>query len=214
MQKIIGPSLLNIADLEAELREKTDRLERALGELDEANALVDEMREWIEDQTGVIETWIEVFDMRHLEDGTWQWNDVEGWEEAAKVIEEHQKLVRDWNKFVSEWNTTISPRYFGRRLEASEAQVDEVRHLRKKGISIRKIAAEKSLSVRTVRTILDRGTAKERTRTNELRRQHYDKMGAAHFKAKKRGHDELPKRINRLLKDGAALVKAAKGLGK
>jgi lambda repressor-like predicted transcriptional regulator len=205
-----------IADLEAAVRDKSDRLQWALNGLDEAHELVAKMREHVEDANAMIDSWIEVFDMKMDEDGTWRWDDSDAWqwEYAAKLSETHRKLMRDWNKFVPVYNATISPRYFGRRLEASDAQVDEVRRLRKKGMSLRGIAEATSLSLRTVRTITDRGTDKERTRTNELRREHYDKIGAARFKAQKRGRDELPKRINRLLKDGEELMKAAKGLGK
>jgi hypothetical protein len=37
------------------------------------------------------------------------------------------------------YNNMVSPRYFGRRLEASDAQVEDLRRLRKQGMSLRKI---------------------------------------------------------------------------
>jgi hypothetical protein len=73
------------------------------------------------------------------------------------------------------------------------------------------IAAQTALSLRT---ILEQGTEKERTRTNELRRETIDKMAAADFKVKKRGREYLAKRINSTLKEGAELAKVAKGFGK
>ena len=65
------------------------------------------------------ERWIEVFDMQQNEDGVWEWSeDAWQWEFAAKVIAEHQKLVRDWNKLVPRYNAMVSPRNFGRPLQA------------------------------------------------------------------------------------------------
>ena len=71
-----------------------------------------------------------------------------------------------------------------------------------------------SLSLRTVRTILEQGTDKERTRTGELRREHIDKRAAADFGSRKRGRDILEKRINMALNDGAAWDLGRRGASK
>lgn len=205
---------LKIADLETELRIIKDDKKQLRADLDEAHELVDRMREHVEDANSLIESWIESFDMELNDEGLWEWKPSTVWDEHGKLIDEHNKLVRKWNKFVPLYNSTVSPRNVGRRLEASPAQAQEVRRLRKGGESLRAISGATSLSLRTVRTILDQGTGKERSRTNELRRETFDKLAAADFRARSKGRDYVEKRINSTLKSGAALVKAAKGLGK
>jgi hypothetical protein len=205
-----------IADLETELLLLKDDKKQLRNDLDEAHELVDKMRERVEDGNSLIESWIEVFDMQQNEDGLWEWNEVDtfNWKAMLMMFDDHRALVREWNKRVDRWNTTFSPRNVGRPLQASESQVQDVRRLRKDGVSLRAIASQTALGLGTVRTILDQSTSRERSRTGELRREHYDKMAGADFKAKMRGREYLEKRINSTLKSGAELVKAAKGLGK
>lgn len=210
------PLRAKIEELEAELRERGALIKELRADLTEANDLVDDAREQIEDSNAVIENWIEVFDMAQDENGSWAFdpNQTALWERHAKLHTDHVKLVRQWNKFVARYNGTIAPRYTGRPLHASPAQVIEVRRLRKEGTSLRAIAGRTALTLRTVRTILDQGTGKERSRTNELRRIQNDALGTADFRAHHRGRSHLEKRIGITLKRGADLVKAAKGLGK
>jgi hypothetical protein len=212
----IGDLKGQIADLETEVRTLKDDKKQLRDALDDALETGDKMREHVESVDSTIENWIEYFDMEQREDDAWFWDkdQTELWVKHYDLVGEHHKLVRQWNKFVGQYNSTAAPRNLGRPLQASPAQVQDVRHRHKNGASLRGIAKDTGLSLRTVRTILDQGSDRERTRTNVLRRESFDKMAAADFKAKKRGREYLEKQINRVLKDGVELVKAAKGLGK
>jgi hypothetical protein len=201
-----------IADLETEVRILKDDKKQLRNGLDEANELVREMREHCEHANSVIEDWKHSFDMELHDDGKWYWNssDPAVLQNYSDLIDIHNRLVRDWNRYAS----TFMPRNFGRPLQASESQVQDVRRLRKDGVSLRGIAKETGLTLRTVRTILDQGSDRERTRTGDNRRKPIDKVTRANINSKIRGRQYLAKRINSTLEDGAALVKAAKGLGK
>jgi len=202
-----------IEELEAEARQRRDEIKTLKADLNEAGELVDKMREHVEDGSALIESWIEAFDMQLGDDGLWAWPQHELLAAYQVLLDSHNKLVRDWNKFIPEYNAIVRPRNVGRRLEASPSQVQDVRRLRKDGASLRGIAEQTGLSFRTVRTIVYANTDKERSKTNELRREWLDKMGAADFKAKKRIRDGLPKRITSALKTGVELIKASKGVG-
>ncbi len=81
--------------------------------------------------------------------------------------------------------------------------------------SLRTIAEQTGLGLRTVRTIIDKTVGTDRTgkRTNLLRKREIDRLRAAEYRVRKRARDLLPKRIAETRKRGEALVKAAKGLG-
>jgi hypothetical protein len=202
------------ADLRAQIERLTGQIKEAQKERAEALNLVDEMGEQVEDANALIESWIEAFDMVQTDDGLWTTQPSQLRDEYAALVEEHQKLVRDWNRFVGEYNSTVAPRDLGRPLQASDDQVKQVRKLRKKGVSLRAIAAETGLGLRTVRTITEKDSGIDRTskRTNLLRRRELDRLRAAEYRSRKRTRDQLPKRVNETLKRGEALVKAAKGL--
>ncbi|MCZ6770783.1 MAG: hypothetical protein O7G83_02195 [Proteobacteria bacterium] len=89
-----------------------------------------------------------------------------------------------------------------------------VRRLRKAGNSLRAIAAQTGLGLRTVRTIAekDAGTGRIGKRTNLLRKREIDRLRAAEHRSRKRIRDGLPKRITETRKRGEELIKAAKGL--
>ena len=110
--------------------------------------------------------------------------------------------MRQWNKFVPEYNARIRPREMGRPLAASDVQQADVRRRRKAGARLRVIAAAISLSLRTVRSIIDRaaGTGRAGKRTNELRRKEFDRLRAAAYRARKRDRDSLPDQIAELQK--------------
>ncbi len=99
-------------------------------------------------------------------------------------------------------------------MAASKAQIAKVKELRKAGHSLRAVAKQTGLSLRTVRTILDNaaGRGRRADRASELRRKEFGRMRAAAFRAKKRRFEALPKEINHLLKSSATLDKAARGL--
>ncbi len=99
-------------------------------------------------------------------------------------------------------------------LQASDAQIKEVRKLRKTKTSLRAIAEQTGLGFGTVRTIVgqDAGTDRTSKRTNLLRKREIDRQRAADYRVRKRARDLLPKRITETRKRGVALIKAAKGL--
>ena len=204
-----------VEELEVDLRYRDDQIKELRGEHTRAIDLVDEMREHVEAGNDLIESWIEAFDMELKEDGLWAFNHLKILDNYEKLNEAHNKLIRQWNKFVGEYNGAVAPRDLGRPLQASEAQVKEVRNLRKAKGSLRAIAAQTGLSFRTVRTIVgkDAGTDRTGKRTNLLRKCEIDRLRAAEYRVRKRVRDQLPKRITETRKRGEALVKAAKGLG-
>ena len=131
-----------IAELEAELRQRDTKIKQLTSERDEAQELVDRMREHTEDHNRIIEEWIEVFRMQEKEHGVWIFDSSQSelWDEYDALWSEHQRLLREWNKFVGEYNATVSPRERGRPIAASAAQQADVRKRRKAGASLREIA--------------------------------------------------------------------------
>jgi len=207
-----------IAELEANLKRRDEQLKETREERTEALLLVDAMREQVKESAELIDGWIETFDMTQGENGNWIFDPNQGklWEAYSDLLDRHQKLARDWNKFVGEYNATVTGRDLGRPLAASDAQVKDVLKRRKDGASLRAIASATSLSLRTVRTIVekDQGTGRTSKRTNELRRREFDRLRAAAYRARKKARDQLPKKITETRDSGAALIKAAKGLGR
>jgi hypothetical protein len=207
-----------IAELEAELKQRDTKITELTTERDEALELVDRSREHVEDVGRMIEQWRETFEMEQDEHGVWLFDRAQSklWDEHLAALKEHQALIRQWNKFVPEYNAIVSPRERGRPLAASKAQQADVLKRHKRRASLRKIAAATSLSLRTVRTIVEKAEGRGRTskRTNEVRRKAFDRLRAAGYRARKKTRDRLPVAITEQLKTGAALVKAAKGLGR
>ena len=206
-----------VEELETDLRRRDETIKELREEAGRVGELLNRMRDQVEDSDSLIESWIEFFEMELVEDSMWRFDESKSrlLDNYCSLSEDHQKLIRDWNRFTSEYNATIAPRGIGRPLQASDAQVEAARKLRKSGVSLRAIAAEAGLGLRTVRTIVetDAGTGRSGTRINLLRRREFDRLRAAEYRARKRGRDELPKRISRTLKQGEILIKAAKGLG-
>ena len=207
-----------IAELESELKRRDDKIKELTTERDEAHKLVDQMRENTERHNETIDQWIEVFGMLENDKGIWIFDPEQTklWEQYDALLTDYLRLIRQWNKFIAEYNAAVRPRERGRPLAASEAQCADVIKRRKSGEPLRKIAYATGLGVRTVCTILDKGTARDRTakRTNLLRRQQFDRLRAANYRAKKRARENLPKQIDEQLKAGAVLLKAAKGIGR
>ena len=203
-----------IEELTVDLRHRDEQIKELRKERSQAVDLVDEMREHVEDANALIDSWKEAFDMELKDDGMWYFQPDKIATAYSILFEKHEKLVREWNKFVGDYNRTVAPRGLGRPLGASEAQVKNVRKLSKGGTSLRSIAEQTGLGLRTVRTIIekDAGTGRASKRTNLLRRREIDRMRAAEYRVRKRARDQLPKRITEIRKQGEALVKAAKGL--
>src|SRR5689334_7060425 len=154
-----------IADLETELRRRDQKIKELTGERDEALELVDKMREHVEDGRRLIDQWIDVFEMKQNEAGDWMFDphQSELWNRHGDLLKRYNQLVREWNKLVPKYNAAIKPRDRGRPLAASAAQQDDVLKRHKKGESLRAIASATSLSLRTVRSIIDKANGKART---------------------------------------------------
>lgn len=114
------------------------------------------------------------------------------------------------------YNAQVDPRPIGRPHAASAAQVTDVERRRRAGQSLRKIALASGFTFSTVRTIVQKKAGSDRsTKANgKLSKLEFDWLGAAEYRRKKKMQDALPKQISELQESGAALVKAAKGLGK
>ena len=101
---------------------------------------------------------------------------------------------------------------FGHRLEHAAHHAEP----RQAGASLREIASATSLSLRTIRTIVEKAENRGRAskRTNDVRRKEFNRLWAAAYRVRKAARDRLPQAIEGRLQTGAALVKAAKGLGR
>jgi len=199
-----------IAELEAELKQRDAKIKLLTTERDEAQELLSQMRQHVEDHDRLIEQWIEVFEMQQNEAGTWIFDPQQSelWTAYDELLKQNKDLIGQWNKFVPQYNATVNPRPIGRPLAASVAQQRDVVKRRKAGASLRTIAHATGLGLRTVCTILE-----QRTRANKLRRQTFDRSRAAAYRARRKSRERLPRDITDHLKTGAVLLKAAKGIG-
>ena len=200
-----------IAALEDDLKQRDARVKELRADLGKAEALVSEMREHAADHPALIESWIEAFDMVLDDDGKWKWR--ASFVEGDEWYEKYDAMRRVESLRAKEYNAIVQPRNIGRPLAASEAQVAEVRKLHKRGVSLRGIAEETSLGVRTVRTIVEQKDGRDRTTVKHLQRIDPDRKLEASWRARKRTRNTLPKRINETLARGRELVTEAKGLG-
>ena len=203
---------LSVGELEDELKVKERRIEELRLEIDEQRELIDRLRENSEEADGVFEAWIETFEMERTDSGGLTWKPF--WQEHNQLIDDYNDLVRRWNKYLPVINR--EPRNVGRPLAASEAQVVQVQKLRKAGRSLRGIAEDTSLSVDTVRTIVGKMNGNDRTTTKHRQRLERidERQRLAKWKRQRRTGDALPRRVQRVVEGGRALVKEAKGLGR
>jgi hypothetical protein len=88
-----------------------------------------------------------------------------------------------------------------------------VQRLRKAGHSLRSIADETSLGLPTVRTIVGKAAGTDRTSRREQARIDLRREQLA-WKRQRRDGDALPARAERVVEEGRALLKEAKGLGR
>jgi hypothetical protein len=228
-------------ELEDEIEHLTRRVEELRQQIDEERDLVTRMTENVEDADGVIEHWKEAFEMVLTDDNKWSWGPY--LKEAAECKidlewqrKEHNALVQKHNDLVRKWNMKmLGGQPVGRPLGASRAQIAQVLELRNDGMSLRAIADETSLGLNTVRTIVDKkhnvGRAARRARQLmrkmhtqadeaweveawEIPRDKGAKQKARKFKRQKQTLDALPKQAQRVVEEGRALIKEAKGLGR
>ena len=197
-----------LGELEDEIKQRDRRIEELRQEIDEQRDLIRRMEENVEDAVSTLERWKETFDMVEV-DGGWTWGPF--WDDHHALIGEYNDLVQRWNKYLPVINGRTQP--VGRPLAASEAQQATVRKLRKGGKSLRWIAEETSLGLNTVRTIVGKAESTDRTTRKHLERID-NRQQAIRWKRQKRTGDALPKWAQRVVEEGRALLKEAKGLGR
>jgi hypothetical protein len=201
-----------IAELQDELKARDRRIEELRGEIDELRDLNKRMEEQVEDASRLVEQWVEAFEMEQSDDGAWKAGAfMDG---TIKLREEYDALLREWNRFVPQYNAVVAPRQrnVGRPLLASEAQQEDVLKRRKAGQSLRAIAEETRLGLRTVITITGKDDGTDRTSLKYLKRIAPDRAAAIRDKSRARTIKGLPKAINATLKAGRELAKESKGL--
>ena len=187
-----------LADAERELKWRAERIDELKSELDKDRDLIRRFNEWAHDNTSFVESFI----------ATWG----EGTDEYNKLVDKYEDLRARFNKLVGRYNryiVVVQP--IGRPLAASEAQEQDVLKRRKAGGSLRGIAEEMSLSLRTVRTIVGRADRTDRTTTKRKLKLGIEPKPASEL-ARRRGLNAMPRRVTGLLKDKDELVKEAKGL--
>ena len=113
-----------------------------------------------------------------------------------------------------EWKRVrLRTRNFGRPLQASDKQREDVLKLHREGMSLRDIAVEKNLGLRTVRTIVDKKDRKDRGTIQRLERiAGPDKLQAARERMEKKLRAALPKSITATREALVEAIKEAKGL--
>jgi hypothetical protein len=202
----------NTGDIDERIALRDRRIEELRQEIDEQRDLIARLREHAEDYVNSIEAWKETFGMTMTENGAWTWEPF--WDEYKKLIDDYNAFVRQWNAYLPLINR--EPRNVGRPLSASDAQVAEVRRLRGDGRSLRGIADDTSLGLSTVRTIVDQTNRRDRTTVKHRKRleQIDTRQQRARWKRQRRVGDALPKRVQAVVKEGLALAKEARGLGR
>ena len=224
-----------IAELEDAVKIRDRRIEELRSEVDEQRELIRALEESTDDYTNSIESWCEAFGMEMTEDGAWTWKPFIT-EMIAKEIElnalkrDYNALVAQHNDLVNTWNIKhMGGRNVGRPLEASDAQCETVLKLRERGASLNDIAAETSLGVRTIRTILDKKNGADRTSRKYqamwcrgIFKHHAERLAPepdARRKAHKRKQrirsiNALPQRAQRVHGEMVELRKRVRGLGR
>jgi hypothetical protein len=198
-----------ISELEDEVKAKDRRIEELRQEIDELRDLNRRMEEHADDYVSTLQTW-QSLDMQRDENGEWEWQPF--WDDFHKLVDKYLSLVRRWNRHMGQSDTNPP----GRPLAADAYQIEKVRQLHEQGESLRAIAGETELSLRTVRTIVGRWNGNDRT-TEKYRKRlqiEIDRKQETHWKQIKRTGDALPRRVQAVVEEGQALVKEAKGLGK
>jgi hypothetical protein len=196
--------------VEQRVAELEDALKELKTDLDRANDLIERQAEQVRDCNDAIQSWIEGFSMTLDANGKWQWESfvlaADDWHNR------YVELLRQWNRFVPDYNAAVRRRNVGRPLAAGDGQVTAVLKLRKAGKSLRAIADETNVGLNTVRTIVDQGDQRDRTTLKHLERIRRDMGEERTWQSRKRTRAALPRRINDVIEQGAALGKEAKGI--
>ena len=202
-----------IGELEDDVKRLTKRLDDIRCEHDETVALVSIQCETLALQEEALQNWRDQIDVFF-------------WVEAIKDAEASRKeyadryeaLLAKWNAFVPVYNEVVAQkkRNFGRPPAASNAQAARVLDLHKADQSLRSIAEDINIGVRSVRTIIDKKDGVDRATQARLERIAPDRITTTKQRALQRKLAGIPQRLKRLLKDmdrlTADLDKRAKGM--
>ena len=169
------------------------------------------MREQVEDAGGVIDSWIEAFEMVQDENGKWSY--AEWTDNCVEYRERYFELLKQWNRHVDLFNNTTQRRNVGRPLAASAAQVTEVRKLHKAG-GLRCAALP-----RTAGSACNDGANHHRASTTAPTAPPSSTCSASTltgsevltWKARKRTRDGLPKRIDATYAGGTRAGEGGQG---
>jgi hypothetical protein len=118
---------------------------------------------------------------------------------------EFNELVRLWNRYIE----MVGPQPVGRPLQAGDAQIAEVRKLRNAGASLRKIATETNLGLRTVRTITGQQDRSDRTsqKREELRHRSLTRNRMLDWRRRRRAREAMPGQLVEIEREAMELLK-------
>ena len=140
------------------------------------------------------------------DNGQWTWEPF--WKENWELVDEYNDLVKRWNRAVPISNAGSQD--VGRPLAASDARIAVVLRLHKAGKSLRGIADETSLSLRTVRRPRARcGSHHQGTAREDRGRQ----ASAGALEGAEADRRCAAQQVQAVIETGKALVQEAKGLG-
>src|SRR5258708_37694251 len=87
-----------IADLENEIKHRDRRILELKREVDEAQTLIAEMREQVQDCNDMIDRWVEAFEMTLSDNGTYS---PAPWiAKMESYLDKYNALADQWNKFI------------------------------------------------------------------------------------------------------------------
>ena len=213
-----------IGELEDDVKRLTKRLDDIRCEHDETVALVSIQCETLALQEDALQNWRDQIDVffwvEAIKDPKASRKEYADRFEAllAKAIKDrkeyadrYEALLAKWNAFVPEYNEVVAQkkRNFGRPPAASNAQAARDQ-------SLRSIAEDINIGVRSVRTIIDKKDGVDRATQARLERIAPDRITTTKQRALQRKLAGIPQRLKRLLKDmdrlTADLDKRAKGM--
>jgi hypothetical protein len=200
-----------IHELTVEIRSRDRRLDELRAEINEQNALITELREQIEVCDGDLRRWQDTFGMVESANGTWTW---EPWiNDQLELFAKYNRLVDSYNELLAFTRARVTPQPMGRPLAASNDQRQRILNHRKAGRSLRWIAEDMNLGLRTVRTVIDKKAGVDRTTLSRWQRISQDRREVRDRRRQARDIEALPKRISASLERNAELIKEAKGVG-
>jgi hypothetical protein len=203
-------------ELEGALDLAEHRIRELRKEIDDQRDTITKMRENVEDLLALNHDWAEVFDMPLSEDGkrTWSGDLFNQLAQVSRLHDEHEELLRDWNRLVTKWNASglTEPLPPGRPMKASADEQQMVLEHHAAGLSLRAIADETGLSLRSIRTVIGKATGTDRSTKREakLRTRRLKAERQRAWRQRRASIEALPRRLNEALETGAELVKLAK----